>query len=241
MLSNVRIVLINTTHPGNIGAVARAMKTMGLTDLRLVEPARYPDPDAVARAAGAADILDQAIVHATLDEALADTVLVVGTSARQRHVEWPMLDPHDGACPLLAHASRPVAILFGREHSGLTNEELQRCDYLVQIPANPEYSSLNIAAAVQIICYEIWRQAQTSTAADSKPLNVSSITQKTMENFYRHLEQTLVELNFLDPQFPRHLMPQLRRLFNRARPDERELNILRGILTAAQKARRYKQ
>lgn len=238
MLSNIRIVLINTTHPGNIGAVARAMKTMGLDDLRLVGPARYPDTEATARAAAATDILERAIVQDSLDEALAETVLVLGTSARQRHVQWPLLDPQEAAQKLLGQSSQPVAILFGPEHSGLSNADLQRCDYLVQIPANPDYSSLNIAAAVQIIAYEIWRQSPSSIPVNDAGSAGEAVTQETMESFYQHLEQTLVDLQFLDPHYPKHLMPQLRRLFNRARPDARELNILRGILTATQKARR---
>jgi len=226
-----RIVLINTSHPGNIGATARAMKNMGLGTLCLVEPQQYPSAEATARASGADDLLADAKCFARLDEAIADCDLVIGASARSRTLPVPMLDPR--ACAELVHRQpdvERVAVLFGRERSGLTNEELDRCHQLVQIPTDPGYPSLNIAAAVQVIAYELRMAAGTAKKPDEPVVDYASMEQ--MEQFYNHLEQTLVALEFLDPDNPRQLMRRLRRLFNRARPDQNEINILRGILTA---------
>lgn len=230
-----RFVLVNTSHPGNIGATARAMKNMGLQELHLVDPQHFPSAEATARASGADDLLAAARCHATLDEAIADAVLVVGASARSRSLPVPMLDPR--ACAALISAQRQpgrTAILFGRERTGLTNDELDRCHHLVQIPANPDYPSLNIAAAVQILAYELRMTAVTQPSAEDEP-QTDYATAWQLEQFYQHLEHTLIELEFLDPQHPKHLMRRLRRLFGRARPDQKELNILRGILTAAGK------
>jgi len=169
MLANVRIVLVHTTHPGNIGAVARAMKNMCLTDLWLVAPRFFPHADATARASGADELLARARVCSTLDEALADCRFVVGTSARDRHVDWLGCEPRECAALLTGEATRgPVALVFGRESSGLTNEELDRCDRLVQIPANSEYSSLNVAMAVQVLAYELLL-ASRAESADAVP------------------------------------------------------------------------
>jgi len=229
-----RIVLVNTSHPGNIGAAARAMKNMGLSELCLVDPQRYPSAEATARASGADDLLARAQCFGTLNEAIAPAGLVIGASARSRSLPVPMLDPH--ACARLVYEqpeAQAVAILFGRERSGLNNEELDRCHYLVQIPSNPEYPSLNIAAAVQIVVYEL------RLLAGGKPntgqTGIDYATAQQMEQFYDHLEETLVELEFLDPTNPRQLMRRLRRLFGRSRPDQNEINILRGILTAVNK------
>ncbi len=232
-----RIVLINTSHPGNIGATARAMKNMGLSALCLVEPKQYPSAEATARASGADDLLASARCFATLDEAVADCVLVIGASARSRTLPVPMLDPR--SCAELVHQQpdiERVAILFGRERSGLTNEELDRCHKLVQISTNPDYPSLNIAAAVQVITYELRIAAGAVEKPDQPEPDYASMIQ--LEQFYTHLEHTLIELEFLDPENPRQLMRRLRRLFNRARPDQNEINILRGILTAANRKRR---
>jgi len=229
-----RIVLVNTSHPGNIGAVARAMKNMGLERLCLVNPQHYPSAEATARASGADDVLARASCHQTLDEAIAAATLVIGASARCRTLPVPMLDPR--ACAALTMAQRDsggVAILFGRERTGLTNEELDRCHYLVQIPSNPDYPSLNVAAAVQVISYELSMAAGTVRLAEEAERDYASARQ--LEEFYAHLEQTLIELEFLDPQNPRQLMRRLRRLFARSRPDQNEINILRGILSAAGK------
>ncbi len=235
MLANIQVVLSHTSHPGNIGASARAMKTMALSSLVLVNPKEYPHADATARASGADDILAQARVCSDIDTALADCQLVIGASARTRSIPCPVISP--AQCARLAFAASQagrVAILFGCEQSGLSNAEIDRCHKLVQIPANPRYSSLNLAAAVQIICYEAFVAANADAAVDVDLQAMVSAAE--MERFYQHLEDTLVALEFLDPDNPRHLMRRLRRLFNRARPDENEVNILRGMLSAAQSA-----
>lgn len=235
MLSQCRIVLVNTSHPGNIGATARAMKTMGLENLYLVEPRFFPHVNADEMASGALDILAKAQVVTTLDEALHDCHLVVGTSTRSRAIPWPLLNPRELAEKIqLEPATTQTAIVFGREQSGLTNEELQRCHFHVQIPANPDYSSLNIASAVQVIAYEL-RMASLSTTAASDIWDYPFATEDDMRGFYAHLEQVLIRIEFLNPDVPRQLMARLRRLFNRARLDVMEVNILRGVLTAMDK------
>ena len=231
--NRIRIVLVETSHPGNIGAAARAMKTMGLTRLVLVNPGEFPHPDAAARASAAVDLLEQAQVVPDLDTALAGCVLVAGTSARRRGIGPPELMPRECAAKLVgAAAERDVALVFGRERTGLTNEELDRCHLLVTIPANPEYASLNLASAVQVLAYELLlARGATAAAAESE---VPLATADEMERLYEHLEQAALETGFLDPENPKHLMRRLRRLFNRAQPDQNELNILRGLLTALQ-------
>lgn len=231
LLDKVRIVLVNTTHPGNIGATARAMKTMGLTRLHLVGPQGFPSAEATARAAGADDILARATVCADLDEALAGARLILGTSARARTISWPELDPRQAVAEAVNTAG-DVAILFGRERYGLTNEELQRCHYLVNIPTNPEFRSLNIAAAVQVLAYEM-RMAQPGEVSPQEEPGELVAAAEDMERFYEHLEDTLLQTGFLSSDQPRvTMMRRLRRLFNRARPDETEINILRGILSS---------
>lgn len=234
MLSNIRIVLVNTSHPGNIGAAARAMKTMGLSNLYLVAPKLFPHVNADEMASAALDVLGQAIVVNTLDEAIADCGLVVGTSARSRTIPWPMLSPREFAeKAMLEPKATPIAVVFGREQSGLSNEELQRCHFHIQIPSNPDYSSLNIAAAVQVIAYEL----RVASAIDKIDVlwEDDVVSAKEMLGFYEHLEQVLVQIDFLNPQVPRQLMPRLQRLFNRIRLERMELNILRGILGAIEK------
>jgi len=236
MLSEIRVVLSNTSHPGNIGATARAMKTMGLTGLYLVNPRLFPHAEATARASGADDVLAAARVCATLDAATRDCRLVVGASARTRSIPCPVISPHACARMIYEESGRgPVAVLFGCEQSGLSNDEVDRCQYLVRIPTNPAYGSLNLAAAVQIIAYEIQVAhacgPETATVPEHVPVSAGEL-----ERFYAHLEQALIELEFLDPANPRQLMRRLRRLYNRARPDENEVNILRGMLAAAQQA-----
>jgi TrmH family RNA methyltransferase len=236
-LARVRIVLINTTHPGNIGATARAMKVMGLSALHLVTPKIYPHADATARASGADDVLQRACVHASLGKALEGCGLVLGTSARLRSLPLPLLDARRAAGQALVEsANHEVAVLFGRERYGLTNEELQRCHFLVNIPANPDYSSLNIAQAVQIIAYELRVAALGYSGIAVEPPDWQPVDGDQMERLFEHLEQTLMDIRFLNPRQPKKLMARLRRLFNRARPDQNELNILRGILKAAQDA-----
>ena len=235
MLSRIRVVLSHTSHPGNIGASARAMKTMGLGSLYLVNPKLFPHADATARASGADDVLAAATVCPDIDAALSGCRLVIGASARTRSIPCPVIRPPECARMVAAETEQgDVAVLFGCEQSGLSNAEIDRCQYLVQIPTSPDYGSLNLAAAVQILCYEI-RVAHEDSAAGHAPEHVP-VSAEEMERFYEHLEQTLVELEFLDPQNPRHLMRRLRRLYNRARPDENEVNILRGMLAAAQQA-----
>ena len=235
---NIRIVLVNTSHPGNIGGVARAMKNMGLSRLVLVEPRQYPDEQATWRAAGALDVLEQAVVCSTLDEAIADCQFVVGTSARERRIPWPLLDPRRCAEEVASRAGQEqVALLFGREDRGLTNEELQRCNLHLNISSDPNYSSLNLAMAVQIVCYEL-RMLQLGgglPAQAEAQWDAPFSTGDNMERFYEHLEETLIGIGFLDPVAPRQLMTRLRRLYSRLRLDEMELNILRGILTETQK------
>lgn len=233
MLKHIRIVLINTSHPGNIGSAARAMKTMGLSELYLVSPHQFPHPKAVEMASGAVDVLENARVVESLSVAIKDCHLVIGTSARNRTIPWPMLTPHE--CALKASKARDhqIAILFGRENSGLTNEELHQCHYHLQIPANSDYSSLNLASAVQIVAYEL-RMAILNEKLDIE-WDSAFATHEELEGFYHHLEKVLIDLDFLKKTAPRQLMTRLRRLFNRARLDEMEVNILRGILTAVEK------
>jgi len=240
VLDNIRVVLINTSHPGNIGAAARAMKNMGLSRLVLVQPKNFPADEATFRAASAADVLDAAVVCDNLDEALAGVDLVVGTSARNRRIPWPLQTPRQFSEQLSSAPTRSVAVLFGREDRGLTNEELQRCAAHVHIPTNEEYSSLNIAMAVQLICYELRMASLGSEAAAAaeQEWDAPWATDEEKQLFYQHLEETLVEIDFLDPVAPRQLMTRLRRLFGRVDLDQMEVNILRGILTSAQAAKR---
>jgi len=229
----IQIVLVETSHPGNIGAAARAMKTMGLNRLVLVNPAQYPCVEATARAAGADDVLAKAVVTDSLKAGISDASYVLGTSARLRTLRWPGVDPSTAAVESLQtiRENGSVALVFGRESSGLTNEELSLCHKLVHIPVNPDYSSLNLAAAVQVLCYEI----RSQFTADDKPLVVDDSGEKQatahdMEDFMRHLENTLIKIDYMDPANPRKSMPRLRRLFHRARMSRNEVNLLRGVL-----------
>lgn len=236
-LNAVRIVLVEPQHPGNIGAAARAMKAMGLSDLALVAPAVFPHADATARAAGADDLLANAAVHETLEAAVADCRLVLGTSARSRRLPWPLLDPRTAAERAVETAAAgPVAIVFGRERSGLTNAELDRCDAHLQIPCNPDFSSLNLAAAVQVASYEL--RLAAGAAVDEPDEYDPPATAAELEGFYRHLEEVMTAAGFLDPEQPKWLMRRLRRLFARAAPESAEINILRGLLKAVDPRRR---
>lgn len=235
-LAHVRIVLCQTSHPGNIGAAARAMKTMGLSRLLLVNPKRFPDAEAEAMASGATDILANAQVCATLEEALAGCALVIGMSARKRGLSHELLSARKAATEALMNAmDHPVALVFGAEMSGLSNDELIRCQRLAMIPANPEYSSLNLAAAVQVMSYEL-RVAALSGQSSPPGAAFPAAGHDDIEGFYRHLEQTLIEIGFLNPAMPKRLMARLRRLFSRTRLEKEEVNILRGILKAMQKS-----
>lgn len=235
-LSNIRIVLIQTSHPGNIGAAARAMKTMGLSDLCLVKPSRFPDDQAAAMASGADDVLRNAHIVETLEEAVADCKLIIGTSARsQRTLRWVISEPRE--CGVITNKNSTkgkVALVFGRERTGLTNEELALCHQLVHIPSNPDYSSLNVAAAVQILCYEC-RVAYLDGVSESKQehsLDEEIVSAKDMEGFYTQLEKLMVDTEFLDPDNPRYLMRRIRRLYGRIQVTRSELNLLRGSLSA---------
>lgn len=233
--NDIRIVLVETSHPGNIGATARAMKCMGLEQLYLVRPPRgFPGADVTARAAGADDILMNAVVCDELDEAIHDCVLVAGTTARDRSIPWPVLSPEQCAHQAVTDAaSGPVALLFGRERSGLKNEEIDRCHCVVHIPTNPAFSSLNIAAAVQIMAYELFL-ATMQPSQDSTEPRIPLATAGQLEQLYDHLERCMMRVGFFDPDKPRRLQRRLRRLFNRAQLDQNELNILRGFLAAVE-------
>jgi TrmH family RNA methyltransferase len=255
LASSVRVVLMRTTHPGNIGAVARAMKNMGLNKLCLVNGADETSQEARRRASGAENVLENAVVTSSIDEALEGVQLVIGASARSRKMVWPLMNPRD--CATLVKNSvfnsksansTQIALLFGQEASGLSNEELQRCHYHVNIPAVSDFSSLNLAMAVQLISYEIRMAMLLDDTIDDSNLLTSSILSsddegwdeppaavEEVEGFFRHLEETLIKIGFLDPENPRQLMTRLRRLYQRSHLDKMEVNILRGILSASQK------
>jgi TrmH family RNA methyltransferase len=230
MLDRIRFVLVATSHPGNIGACARAMRNMGLGDLALVAPARFPDPEATARAAGAEDLLARARVHGTLAAAVADRSFVVATSARRRTLDWPTLAPRQlGERIAALPADARIAVVFGPERVGLSTEDLALANACVEIPADAAYSSLNLGAAVAIIAYEC-RLAAGLAAADAA--EVPAACHAELESYYARLEPALHEAGFLDPENPRHLMRRIRRLYARAVPDRDEVNILQGILNA---------
>ncbi len=238
-LDNIRIVLSRTSHPGNIGAAARAMKTMGLSRLTLVDPKSFPDAEAVTRAVGADDILQNATVCSCLDEALAGTIFAVAVSARHRSLGPEPLQAREAAPEVLALAAGgDVALVFGNETAGLSNADVQRCQRTVFIPANPEYTSLNLGSAVQLLCYELRLAAfdgRPPIVTKAIPFASPPATNDDVERFYAHLERVMVATDFLDPQQPKRLLPKLRRLFGRAELERDEINILRGILDAVEK------
>lgn len=235
MLSHIKIVLVETSHPGNIGAVARAMKNMSLSNLRLVSPKIFPSADATARASGAHDILASTQVFDSLAEAISDCQMVLGSSARDRTISWPQLTARECAERFSHTADQNTAIVFGRENSGLKNHELDLCHYLLRIPCNPDYSSLNLAAAVQVVCYEMFialGQQSPSTIGDAGREPLADM--KQMEHFYQHLQQTMSDIGFLHADKTQSVMRRLRRIFNRIELDTKELDILRGILRYSQ-------
>jgi len=235
-LKRIRVVLARPSHPGNIGAVARAMKTMGLAELALVAPRSFPHPDATTRASGAADVLGAARVHGTLASALEGCVLAVATSSRRRELRHETLTVRDAAARIAAQASaHQVAIVFGNETTGLTSEEAGQCQLWAHIPANPEYASLNLAAAVQVFCYEL-RTAVGDTAPSAAP-EFEPARLEQVEQLYRQFEKTMVNAGFLDPGNPKRLLPRLRRFLARAQLENEEVNILRGFLKAVDKLR----
>jgi tRNA (cytidine32/uridine32-2'-O)-methyltransferase len=244
MTDSLRIVLVGTQHPGNIGSAARAMKTMGLSRLMLVAPLRFPDREAYALAAGANDLLEAAEIHPTLASAVADCQLVLASTARHRTVPMPELTPREGAQRLLqAQVSGEVALVFGRERTGLENDELQLCHAAITIPANPDYSSLNLAAAVQVLAYEL-RVAglEQAPAAPKPPMDVDDLpaAHGEMESFFAHLGNLLDDIEFHKGKAPEMVTQRLRRLFLRAQPDPRELRILRGIFSDTQRLLRMR-
>ena len=232
-LKNIRIVLCSPVHPGNIGAAARAMKTMGLTQLHLVAPQRFPHPEAEWRASRATDVLARAKVCGTLDEALAGAAIAIACTARPREIAVPLVSARDAAAELVSVArTQAAACVFGNETCGLTAGEVERCQLLATIPASPRYSSLNLAAAVQVLAYEIRLAAAAAMPAAAGERPRASFEE--LEALYSHLEQAMIESGFFNPRHPKKLMPRLRRLFGRSRLEREEVNILRGVLKALQ-------
>jgi tRNA/rRNA methyltransferase len=237
-LNNIRIVLCQTSHPGNIGAAARAMKTMGLNQLYLIQPKIFPDKEADAMACGAVDLLENAVVCETLEQALNGCTLAIGMSARVRNLSHELLPARKAAVQAAAMAdTQPVALVFGTEMSGLSNTELDLCQLLAMIPTNTDFSSLNLAAAVQVMSYEV-RMAILETTADNNNISTQPLDPvaaiEDIEGFYRHLEETLLKIGFLNPLAPGRLMQRVRRIYARARLEKEEVNILRGILKHTQ-------
>lgn len=239
LLSRIRVVLCRPSHPGNIGAAARAMKTMGLSRLYLVEPKQFPDPEADTRATGAVDVLQNAKITATLNEALTGTLFVVALSARQRDLGPALGAPRETVARLLAEAGQgEVALVFGNETMGLSNDEIQHCHAAVTIPTNPDFSSLNLGSAVQVLCYE----CRMAAFAEQPPLLVPGVTpfvsppasHDEIEGLYAHLEAVMTDTGFFNPAQPGRLLPKLRRLFGRVRLEKDEINILRGVLASTQ-------
>ncbi len=232
-LSNIRIVLVGTTHPGNIGATARAMKVMGLERLVLVSPERYPSGEATAMASSADDVLANALVVDDFMDAIAGCGLVLGTTARLRSLPQPLFDPRTAAEKAVVEAdAHEVALVFGREKSGLNNEEVRHCNWLVNVPTSEAYSSLNLAQAVQILAYELHLAAIGGGPGETLPPDWEPQPPERLEFYFQRLEEALLAIRFLNPAQPKRLMQRLRRLYLRARPDENELNILNGIVSA---------
>ena len=235
---SIRVVLVDPAHPGNIGAVARAMKNMGLMELHLVRPKSFPHEEATARASGADDVLDAARIHEQFDDAIAECGLVVGTSSRHRYLSLDLVEPRECARQIAqAMQVGNVALVFGSERFGLTNDELARCNLMVTIPTAGDYASLNLAMAVQVIAYEILLATRPGAPAQPAP-EVPYATADEMARLYEHVERVLEEIDFRDRTGGGYLMARIRRLFNRAHLDQNEMNILRGVLTAVQSRRR---
>lgn len=234
-LDRIRVVLVETSHPGNIGSAARAMKTMGITRLYLVKPQTLPDDHSRALSSGASDVLENAIVCANLDDALAGTILAVAVTARRRDLSHPAFNARDAAIDAINEASNgDIALVFGTEMSGLSNEDVLKCQKIAHIPANPEYSSLNLAAAVQILCYEMRMALNLTNFPAISEAPVAKFEE--VERLYQHLEKTLTEVNFLNPAHPKRLMIRIRRLFTRVRLEQEEVQMLRGVLKMISRA-----
>lgn len=241
MFNRIRIILSHPSHPGNIGSTARAMKTMGFHNLVLINPKEFPSPTATALSAGATDVLDKAQVCSSLEEGLIGCEFIVALSARERSLAWPLVSPRLGMAKIqsiLERTSGDVAVLFGTESSGLSNEELNVAHLHIHIPSNPEYSSLNLAQAVQLVAYELRlmildAQGHIDCKKDKREAPLAS--REKLQGFYAHLEQFLQDIQFLNPNQPRRLMARLKRLYARAEPDEQDINILRGMLTTIER------
>ncbi|MFM2478406.1 tRNA (cytosine(32)/uridine(32)-2'-O)-methyltransferase TrmJ [Celerinatantimonas sp. MCCC 1A17872] len=237
MLDNVRVVMVGTSHSGNIGSAARAMKTMGISQLVLVAPETEIDGKSTALAAGASDVLANVQIFDTLEEAIAPCELVIGTSARSRTLELPLLNARQSAQRVVQEGQHAqVAMVFGRERTGLTNDELKHCHFHVNVATNPEYSSLNLAMAVQILCYEV-RMAHLDNTVPAAP-EAEYPQSQDVENFFTHLEKALFQIGFIVPNHPGKVMDKLRRMFNRIRMEQNELNTMRGILSAIERTAR---
>ncbi|HEY8119397.1 MAG TPA: RNA methyltransferase [Methylophilaceae bacterium] len=232
LLASFRIVLCQTSHPGNIGAAARAMKTMGLSQLYLVQPKKFPHPEADAMSVGAVDLLQNAKVCASLEEALIGCVFAIGLSARKRDLSHDLVSARQAAAEAaqIAANQQQVALVFGTEMSGLSNAELDLCQLLAMIPTNPDFSSLNLAAAVQVMSYELRLAALEGDNIENPNATMPLASNEDVERFYRHLEQTLISIGFLNAKEPGRLMQRVRRIYARARLEKEEVNILRGIL-----------
>lgn len=243
-LDNIRVVMINTSHPGNIGAAARVMKNMGLSRLYLVNPGQFPNYEATAMASGADDLLTKAVVCSSFEQALIGCHLVLGTTARERKLQHDFIDARQaGMLSVKEAGERQIALVFGRERTGLTNEEIGLCHKLINIPTNPDYKSLNVASAVQIVTYEVMMashlmhdsQSQQSVQETAAVEQIDYASSENMERFYQHLQETLIDIDFLRVNQSPQLMPKLRNIYNRIRLQQEELNILRGILNKTQK------
>ncbi len=236
LLNSVKVVLVGTTHPGNIGATARAMKNMGILDLALVEPKEFPSDVATFRSKAAKDILEKASVHTSLEEAISECELVVGTSARGRTVPWPVLSPREAAEEMhKSSLNGKVAIVFGREDRGLTNEELGLCNFHVHIPSDPEYSSLNLSQAVQILAYEIRLSYLQDRHVNKEYWDVELANNEQTERLINHMDELMQEVDFYDVENPRKLLVRVRRFFKRSKIDVMEANIFRGLFATIQK------
>ena len=236
LLNSVKVVLVGTTHPGNIGATARAMKNMGILDLALVEPKEFPSDVATFRSKAAKDILEKASVHTSLEEAISECELVVGTSARGRTVPWPVLNPREAAEEMhKSSLNGKVAIVFGREDRGLTNEELGLCNFHVHIPSDPEYSSLNLSQAVQILAYEIRLSYLQDRNVNEEYWDVELANNEQTERLINHMDELMQEVDFYDVENPRKLLVRVRRFFKRSKIDVMEANIFRGLFATIQK------
>ncbi|VAW80921.1 tRNA (cytidine(32)/uridine(32)-2'-O)-methyltransferase [hydrothermal vent metagenome] len=233
----IDIILVETSHPGNIGATARAMKNMGLSNLVLVNPKDYPNVEATQRASGADDVLQRAIVKDTLREAVSNATLVVGASARFRRLAWPQWDAREAGINVIKHCRQQqgrVALVFGRENNGLSNEEMELCHYLVQIPTHVKYSSLNLSQAVQVVCYELRMACITSTETDSQTLDSPLAEHEVVEQMFDHIHEVLTDIDFINKDHPVKLLRRIRRMFHKAELEEKEVQIVRGIFAAVE-------